>query len=327
MVSPETLLRWHRDLFKIVWRRKSRPRGQPKRLAPEIVTLIQAMAKDNVLWGAERIRGELLKLGIRVSKRTIQKYMRRVRPPGKRGQSWNTFVGNHSRDPECRRAQDAKRDVQVNPFALRSATTFCAPVRPAVGAGLDKHTPSPTPPTNGFTACRMSLQIFSAATGNTPLRHCENPPGLYAYRGLPALASLSMAGSVGLRPIPLQRRRLSLSETLSGSCERVAGEARRWEMRGRAMCLEGRIQRRKISGRICRQDCTDKGALVRSLDKWPDRCSASQLDRRAEVRRRDGTRDGDRRHEGNAIMFPRSGRSTVRGSGHCLAKARCVRAP
>jgi putative transposase len=98
VVSPETLLRWHRDLFKIVWRRKSLPRGQPKRLAPEVVTLIQAMAKDNVLWGAERIRGELLKLGIRVSKRTIQKYMRRVRPPVKRGQSWNTFVGNHSCD-------------------------------------------------------------------------------------------------------------------------------------------------------------------------------------------------------------------------------------
>ena len=72
--------------------------SQPKRLAAEVVTLIQAMAKDNVLWGAERIRGELLKLGIRVSKRTIQKYMRRVRPPGKRGQRWNTFVGNHSRD-------------------------------------------------------------------------------------------------------------------------------------------------------------------------------------------------------------------------------------
>ncbi len=98
LVSPETLLRWHRDLFKILWRRKSRSRGQPKRLPTEVVTLIQAMTKDNVLWGAERIRGELLKLGIRVSKRTIQKYMRHVRPPGKRGQSWNTFIRTHSRD-------------------------------------------------------------------------------------------------------------------------------------------------------------------------------------------------------------------------------------
>jgi hypothetical protein len=98
LVNPETLLRWHRDLFKIVWRRRSRPRGQPMRLAPEVVTLIQTMAKDNALWGAERIRGELLKLGIRVSKRTIQKYMRHVRPSGSRGQTWSTFIRNHGGD-------------------------------------------------------------------------------------------------------------------------------------------------------------------------------------------------------------------------------------
>ncbi len=55
VVNPDTLLRWHRDLFKIVRRRKSRPRGQPTRLAPEIVTLIEAMAKDNALWSGERI--------------------------------------------------------------------------------------------------------------------------------------------------------------------------------------------------------------------------------------------------------------------------------
>jgi transposase InsO family protein len=98
VVKPETLLRWHRDLFKFVWKRRSRPRGQPMRLAPEVVTLIQAMAKDNALWGAERIRGELLKLGIRVSKRTIQKYMSHVRPSGSRGQTWSTFIRNHSGD-------------------------------------------------------------------------------------------------------------------------------------------------------------------------------------------------------------------------------------
>jgi len=92
VVRPETLLRWHRDRFKITWRRKSRPRSQPKRLAPEIVALIQAMGKDNVLWGPERIRGELLKLGIRVSKRTIQKYMRPVRAPGKRTLTWRHLL-------------------------------------------------------------------------------------------------------------------------------------------------------------------------------------------------------------------------------------------
>ena len=54
------------------------------------------MARYNRLWGAERIRGELLKLDIRVCKRTIQKYMRCVRPPRSRGQNWRTFLRNHA---------------------------------------------------------------------------------------------------------------------------------------------------------------------------------------------------------------------------------------
>jgi putative transposase len=54
------------------------------------------MAKENRLWGAERIRGELLKLGIRVCKRTIQKYMRDVRTTRPRGQTWSTFLHTHA---------------------------------------------------------------------------------------------------------------------------------------------------------------------------------------------------------------------------------------
>ena len=54
------------------------------------------MAKENRLWGAERIRGELLKLGLRVCKRTIQKYMRTVRTPQPRGQTWATFLRTHA---------------------------------------------------------------------------------------------------------------------------------------------------------------------------------------------------------------------------------------
>jgi putative transposase len=56
------------------------------------------MARDNRLWGAERIRGELLKLGIHVSKRTIQKYMRHARTPRRRGQTWATFLQHHAQD-------------------------------------------------------------------------------------------------------------------------------------------------------------------------------------------------------------------------------------
>jgi putative transposase len=58
--------------------------------------LIKQMAANNRLWGAERIRGEFLKLDIRVSKRTIQKYMRQARPKRTRGQTWRTFLRNHA---------------------------------------------------------------------------------------------------------------------------------------------------------------------------------------------------------------------------------------
>ena len=96
VVKPETLLSWHRNLFRIVWRRKSRSKGRQPRITPETIELINQMARDNRLWGAERIRGELLKAGINVSKRTIQKYMRAVRGPRGGGQGWSTFLRNHA---------------------------------------------------------------------------------------------------------------------------------------------------------------------------------------------------------------------------------------
>jgi putative transposase len=79
IVQPETLLRWHRELFRVFWKHTSKAHTRKPRLSPETISLIKEMAANNRFWGAERIRGELLKLGIRVSKRTLQKYMRRVR--------------------------------------------------------------------------------------------------------------------------------------------------------------------------------------------------------------------------------------------------------
>jgi putative transposase len=96
IVQPDTLLRWHRDLFRRYWRRKSRNKRRKPRIAPETIALIRKMANENRLWGAERLRGELLKLGIGVSKRTIQKYMpKRRRKPS---QTWATFLKNHAAD-------------------------------------------------------------------------------------------------------------------------------------------------------------------------------------------------------------------------------------
>ncbi len=78
------------------WKHTSKACSNKPRLSHEIITLIREMAANNRLWGAERIRGELLKLDIRVSKRTIQKYMKQVRPKRARGQSWETFLRNHA---------------------------------------------------------------------------------------------------------------------------------------------------------------------------------------------------------------------------------------
>ena len=78
IVQPETLLRWHRAGYRALWRRTSRPGpGRPPLPAPT-VALIRRMATDNPLWGAERIRGELGKLGLRVAKRTVQTHLRRI---------------------------------------------------------------------------------------------------------------------------------------------------------------------------------------------------------------------------------------------------------
>ena len=96
IVQPDTLLRWHRELFRLYWKRKSKTSSKKPKVAEETIALIREMATHNRLWGAERIRGELLKLGIRVCKRTIQKYMRGVRTHQPRGQKWSTFLHNHA---------------------------------------------------------------------------------------------------------------------------------------------------------------------------------------------------------------------------------------
>ncbi len=100
IIKPQTLLRWHREGFRLFWKFKSRAhmRTRPQRLAPETIALIERMARENPLWGAERIRGELLKLNIKVAKRTIQKYMQAVRSKPPTGQSWSTFLKTHAKD-------------------------------------------------------------------------------------------------------------------------------------------------------------------------------------------------------------------------------------
>jgi len=99
IVRPETVLRWHRQGLRLCWRRKSRPRSAPQpKVAAETIALIRELAAANRLWGDERIRGEVLKLGIRVAKTTVQRHMREARPPQRTGQTWAAFLRNHARE-------------------------------------------------------------------------------------------------------------------------------------------------------------------------------------------------------------------------------------
>src|SRR6516162_3241924 len=94
IIRPATLLRWHRAGFRTYWRWKSRPFGGRPPAPADICGLIREMSIANPLWGAPRIHGELLKLGIDVGQTTVAKYMaRRRRPPS---QGWRTFLRNHA---------------------------------------------------------------------------------------------------------------------------------------------------------------------------------------------------------------------------------------
>ena len=97
VVRPETVVRWHRAGWRLLWRYKSRP-GRPP-IPLELRELIRGMASDNPLWGEERIASELLvKLGIRVSPRTVRKYLPKRLPGRPRGdQRWSTFLSNHAK--------------------------------------------------------------------------------------------------------------------------------------------------------------------------------------------------------------------------------------
>ena len=92
VVQPATMIRWHRAGWRLLWRMKSRPGRLP--IPMELRELIRRMARENVSWGEERIANELLlKLGIRISPRTVRKYLPK-RPPG--DLRWSTFLRNQA---------------------------------------------------------------------------------------------------------------------------------------------------------------------------------------------------------------------------------------
>jgi transposase InsO family protein len=94
VVQPDTILRWHRAGFRAYWRWKSRGRAGRPRVSHELRALIRRMSKENPLWGAPRIHGELLKLGFEIAESSVSKYMIRRRGPP--SQTWRTFLRGHA---------------------------------------------------------------------------------------------------------------------------------------------------------------------------------------------------------------------------------------
>ena len=96
IIRPDTLVRWHRAGFRRYWRWRSRSPGGRPPIEAELRALIRQMSRENLLWGAPRIHGELLKLGFSVAQSTVAKYMVERRGPPSQG--WRTCLRNHAPD-------------------------------------------------------------------------------------------------------------------------------------------------------------------------------------------------------------------------------------
>jgi putative transposase len=117
IVKPETVVRWHRQGLKIFWKNKYRHRGRVgrSRINKELRALVRRMTTANSLWGAPRIHGELLKLGVEISERTVSNLMP-ARPSKPPSQTWRAFLKNHMHINEV---FTAPRSPWQNPYVER----------------------------------------------------------------------------------------------------------------------------------------------------------------------------------------------------------------
>ena len=207
IIQPDTLLRWHRDLFRRFWRRKSRaatPAHRPP-IAAETIALIREMAAANRTWGAERIRGELLKLQVHVAKATIQKYLRGARPPRGAGQTWTTFVHNHAHSIW------ACDFLPVTDLLFRSIHAFFVielATRRIVHVGVTRH------PTDGWVAQQLREATPFGRHPKHVIRDNDTKFG-------PAFAAL--AAATGIEEVHTAYR----APKENAVCERLLGSVRR----------------------------------------------------------------------------------------------------
>jgi putative transposase len=205
IMKPETVLRWHRQGVRLFWRRKSRATSQEPKLPAETITLIKEMATNNRLWGADRIQGELLKLNIKVAKRTIQRYMHHARPPRPRGQTWTTFVRNHATDIW------AGDFLQVHDLFFRPLFAF---VLTELGSRRIVHIGVTRSPTDAWVAQQLREATPFGAAPTYLIRDNDAKYG-------PRFEAVARGSGIEVLRTPIQAPRAN------AICERLVGSVRR----------------------------------------------------------------------------------------------------
>lgn len=204
LVRPQTVIAWHRRIWRFWWWRKSRPGygGRP-RLNWELIELIKRISRENPTWGAPRIHGELLKLGYDVSEATVSRYMLKRR--GRPTQNWKTFLRNHT-------SEIAAIDFLTVPTIMfRTLYVF-------VVLSLDRrrivHVNVTYNPTAEWTA-RQLYQAFPF--DSAPKYLIRDRDGIYGNEVRAAIASMGIEEKVISARSPWQ----------NGYCERVVGTLKR----------------------------------------------------------------------------------------------------
>lgn len=203
IVQPDTVIRWHRASWRLYWRWRSKPgRGRPE-VSAEVRALVRRMSRENPLWGAPRIHGELLKLGYNICQTSIAKYM--VRQPGPPSQAWHTFIRNHM------------TEIAAIDFFTVPTTTFKT-LYVFLVLSLDRRHIVHFNVTVNPTAAWTALQLTQAFPFDSAPRYLiRDRDGAYGRQVIGAMSALDIEQVVTAPRSPWQ----------NGYCERVIGTIRR----------------------------------------------------------------------------------------------------